>query len=59
LKDVYGLIQSNPDITRHYVEEAILPIQDMLEFMDDKLNILLPKKRKKRHTPTLKGPNVH
>ena len=32
------------------VEEAILPIQDMLETMDDKLNQLLPK-RKKERTP--------
>jgi hypothetical protein len=36
LKSIYGLIQGNPDITRQYVEEAILPIQDMLESMDDK-----------------------
>lgn len=54
LKDVYSLIQSNPDITRQYVEEAILLIQDMLESMDDKLNILLPKKRKERHTLPLR-----
>jgi predicted DNA-binding protein YlxM (UPF0122 family) len=54
LKDVSGLIQSNSDVTRQYVEEAILPIQDMLESMDDKLNILLPKKRKERHTLTLR-----
>lgn len=54
MKDVYGLIESNPDITCHYVEESILTIQDMLESMDDKLNILLPKKRKERHTLPLR-----
>ena len=56
LKSIYGLIQSNPDITRQYVEEAILPIQDMLESMDDKLNILLPKKRKEHQTLPLRDP---
>lgn len=43
---MYGLIQSNPEVTRQYVEEAILPIQDMLESMDEKLNVLLPKQKK-------------
>ena len=38
-KAIYGLIPSNPEVT----EEALLPIQDILESMDDKLNILLPK----------------
>lgn len=56
LKDLHSLIQSNPDITRQYVEEAILPIQDMLESMDDKLNILLPKKRKERNILPLRDP---
>ena len=56
LKDIYGLIQSNPDTTRQYVEEAVLPIQDMLESMDDKLNILLPKKRKEHQTLPLRDP---
>ena len=31
LKAIYALIQNNPEITHQYVEEAILPIQDMLE----------------------------
>lgn len=56
MKDVYGLIQSNPYITRQYVEEPILPIQDMLESMDNKLNILLLKKRKERHNRHFRGP---
>jgi transposase InsO family protein/site-specific recombinase XerD len=56
LKEVQGLLQRNPDITRQYVEEAILPIQDMLESMDDKLNILLPKKRRERQTLQLRDP---
>ena len=46
LKSIYGLIMKNPELTRQYVKEAILPIQDMLESMDEKLNILLPKKKK-------------
>ena len=56
LKDMYSLIQSNPEVTRQYVEEAILPIQDMLENMDDKLNLLLPKRRKDRNTLPLRDP---
>jgi len=58
LKDMYSLIQSNPEVTRQYVEEAILPIQDMLEIMDDKLNVLLPKRKKKPNTLPLRDP-VH
>ena len=30
LESIYGLIMKNPELTRQYVEEAILPIQDML-----------------------------
>ena len=58
LRDMYSLIQSNPEVTRQYVEEAILPIQDMLESMDDKLNALLPKQKKDRDTLPLRDP-VH
>jgi hypothetical protein len=54
LRDIYSLIRTNPDIIRQYVEECILPIQDMLESMDDKLNELLPKKKKKRETLPLR-----
>lgn len=56
LKDIYSAIQRNPDITRQFVEEAVLPIQDMLESMDEKINILLPKKRKQRQTLPLRDP---
>jgi hypothetical protein len=54
LRDIYSLIRTNPDIIRQYFEECILPIQDMLESMDDKLNELLPKKKKKRETLPLR-----
>lgn len=56
LKDIYSAIQRNPDITHQFVEEAVLPIQDMLESMDEKINILLPKKRKQRQTLPLRDP---
>ena len=56
LQDIYGLIQSNPEVTRQYVEEAILPIQDMLESMDEKINILLPKRKKERTILPLRDP---
>lgn len=55
-KDIYSAIQRNSDTTRQFVEEAILPIQDMLESMDEKINTLLPKKRKQRQTLPLKDP---
>lgn len=56
LKSIYGLIQNNPEVTRQYVEEAILPIQEMLETMDDKLNQLLLKRKKDRTTLPLRDP---
>lgn len=56
LNAIYGLIQSNPEVTREYVEEAILPIQDMLESMDEKINLLLPKKKKERVILSLRDP---
>ena len=56
LQAIYTLIQSNPDITREYVEEAILPIQDMLENMDEKINLLLPKQKKQRSILPLRDP---
>ena len=56
LKSIYGLIQKNPELTGQYVEEAILPIQDMLESMDEKLNILLPKRKKERNILPLRDP---
>ena len=52
----YCLIQSNPEVTRQYVEEAILPIQDMLESLDEKINILLPKQRKEKTILPLRDP---
>jgi integrase len=56
LQSIYALIRSNPELTREYVEETLLPIQDMLEGMDEKLNILLPKRRKKRTILPLRDP---
>lgn len=56
LKSIYGLILNNPELTHQYVEEAILPIQDMLKSMDEKLNILLPKRKKERNILPLRDP---
>ena len=58
LQGIYALIQTNPDVTREYVEQALLPIQDMLEDIDGKINILLPNKKKKYNTLPLRDP-VH
>ena len=56
LNIIYRLIQTNPELTREYVEEAILPIQDMLESLDEKINLLLPKKKKEPFILPLRDP---
>ena len=56
LNAIYSLIRSNPELTREYVEEAILPIQDMLESLDEKVNLLLPQKKKERSILPLRDP---
>lgn len=56
LKSIYGLIINNSELTRQYVEETILPIQDMLESLDEKINILLPKRKKERTILPLRDP---
>lgn len=56
LQSIYSLIESNPDLTREYVEEAILPIQDQLDNIEQKINQLLPQKPKKRTILPLRDP---
>lgn len=56
LKAIYALLQNNPEITRQYVEEVILPIQDMLQSIDEKINILLPKPKRKKNVLPLRDP---
>ena len=56
IKGLYLLFERNPEITRQYVEETILPIQDMLESMDEKIDLLLPKKKKARDVLPLRDP---
>ena len=56
LQSIYSLIESNPDLTREYVEEAILPIQDQLDNIEQKINKLLPQKPKKRTILPLRDP---
>ena len=56
LRAIYGLIQSNPDVTREYVEEALLPVQDKLDSIEDKVNLLLPKRKKERKILPLRDP---
>ena len=48
LQSIYSLIESHPDLTRKYVEEAILPIQSQLDNIEQKINKLLLQKPKKR-----------
>ena len=48
LNAIYNLIRANPELTREYVEEAIFPIQEILEYLDEKVNLLLPQKKKER-----------
>ena len=56
LQSMYSLIESNPDLTRDYVEEVILPIQDQLDNIEQKINQLLPQKHKKRTILPLRDP---
>ena len=56
LESIYSLIESNPDLTREYVEEAILLIQDQLDNIEQKINQLLPQKPKKRTILPLRDP---
>lgn len=56
MNEIHKLIQSNPELTREYVEDALLPIQDQLDSMGEKLNILLPKRRKERKILPLRDP---
>lgn len=56
LQGIYALIQNNPETTRQFVEDALLPIQDMLEVMDDKLNKLIPKRKTNKATLPLRDP---
>jgi integrase/recombinase XerD len=54
LESIYELINSNPEITHQYVKKALLPIQDTLESMDNKLNGLLPKSKSTKSTLLLR-----
>ena len=56
LQSIYSLIESNPDLTRDYVEEVILPIQNQLDNIEQKINQLLPQKHKKRTILPLRDP---
>ena len=56
LQDIYALIRSHPELTREHVQEAIAPIQVMLEEMDNQLNVMLPKRRKDRQSLPLRDP---
>lgn len=58
IDNLYSLIQSNPEITRQCVEETLNPIQDKLDSIDNKLDRLLPKKKKERQIRPLRDP-VH
>lgn len=48
LNQMYALIQSNLQLTKQYIENAVEPIQDVLENMDKKIDTLLPKEKKNR-----------
>ena len=56
LQSLYELISNNPEITSQYVAEVILPVYDMLESMDDKLNKLLPKSKSVKQSLPLRDP---
>lgn len=43
--EIYDFIQNNTDITKEYVSQALEPLQDSLEELHKKVNILLTKNK--------------
>lgn len=56
LTQLYNLIEHNPLIIKHYVEEAVEPINNSLAELHLKVNQLLLKKRKEKITKPLCDP---
>lgn len=56
LSELYSLIAQSPERTREYVEDAIEPISDSLEGLHEKVDILLPKKKRLREVRQLRDP---
>jgi integrase/transposase InsO family protein len=56
LSELYALIQTSPEVTRKYVEEAIEPVTESLEKIDKKIDILLPKRKSLREVLPLRDP---
>ena len=56
LSQIYTLIQSNPQLTKQYVENALEPIKEVIEEIDRKVDILLPKEKKDRTVQKLRDP---
>lgn len=56
LAEIYDRIQNNPNITKEYVSQALEPVQDSLEELHKKVNILLTKNKVDREILPLRDP---
>lgn len=56
LLEIYHLIAKNPQLTREYVEKAIQPIEESLEELHSKVDLLIPKQKKEREIQPLRDP---
>ena len=56
MSDIYDIIARNPETTKAYVEQAIEPVEESLEELHQKVDQLLPKKKKDREILPLRDP---
>lgn len=56
LGEIYAMIEKNSHITREYVCQAVEPIEDSLESLHKKVDILLPKNKRNKEVKPLRDP---
>jgi integrase len=56
LIELYSLIIKSPERTRQYVEEAIEPVTNSLDHLHEKVDILLPNKKRVKDVRELRDP---
>ena len=56
LTELFTLITKSPEVTRQYVEDAIEPVSESLDSLHEKVDILLPKKKRIREVRQLRDP---
>lgn len=56
LEEIYSIIQNNPETTKEFVVQAIEPVEDSLEELHRKVDLLLPKRKQDVETLPLRDP---